>query len=95
MPEGGTNDLAIQGTAEIMPEIRAQLGYAPDYVCCPVGTGGTVAGLAQSAPAETNGTGVHGVESTRRPLAVGAGQPKAVWYMITISADTPEPRPTS
>ncbi|GAB3796935.1 pyridoxal-phosphate dependent enzyme [Spirosoma humi] len=53
IPEGGTNDLAIQGTAEIMPEIVAQLGYAPDYVCCPVGTGGTLAGLAQSALAET------------------------------------------
>lgn len=50
LPEGGTNDLAIQGTAEILPEVVAQLGYAPGYVCCPVGTGGTVAGLAQSAP---------------------------------------------
>ncbi|RYF56826.1 MAG: 1-aminocyclopropane-1-carboxylate deaminase/D-cysteine desulfhydrase [Cytophagaceae bacterium] len=53
VPEGGTNALAIQGTAEIMPEIVAQLGYTPDYVCCPVGTGGTLAGLAQSAPGET------------------------------------------
>ncbi|GAB4032324.1 1-aminocyclopropane-1-carboxylate deaminase/D-cysteine desulfhydrase [Spirosoma gilvum] len=50
LPEGGTNELAIQGTAEIIPEIIAQLGSTPDYVCCPVGTGGTVAGLAQSAP---------------------------------------------
>ena len=54
LPEGGTNELAIEGTAEIIPEIVAQLGYVPDYVCCPVGTGGTVAGLAQSAPAGTN-----------------------------------------
>ncbi|MVM38037.1 pyridoxal-phosphate dependent enzyme [Spirosoma sp. HMF3257] len=50
LPEGGTNELAIRGTAEVIPEIIAQLGYAPDYVCCPVGTGGTVAGLVQSAP---------------------------------------------
>ena len=54
LPEGGTNDLAIRGTAEIIPELITQLGYAPDYVCCPVGTGGTLAGLAQSAPNETN-----------------------------------------
>ncbi|MVM32763.1 pyridoxal-phosphate dependent enzyme [Spirosoma sp. HMF4905] len=54
LPEGGTNELAIEGTAEIIPEIVEQLGYVPDYVCCPVGTGGTVAGLAQSAPAETS-----------------------------------------
>ncbi len=53
LPEGGTNDLAIQGTAEIAPEVVAELGYKPDYVCCPVGTGGTVVGLAQSAPAAT------------------------------------------
>lgn len=53
IPEGGTNELAIRGTAEIMPEIVAQLGRAPDYVCCAVGTGGTVLGLAQTAPPET------------------------------------------
>ncbi len=52
LPEGGTNELAMKGTAEIVPEIIAQLSYAPDYVCCPVGTGGTVAGLIESAPPE-------------------------------------------
>lgn len=50
LPEGGTNDLAVRGAAELMPEIIAQLGAVPDVVCCPVGTGGTVAGLAASAP---------------------------------------------
>ncbi|SOD80327.1 1-aminocyclopropane-1-carboxylate deaminase/D-cysteine desulfhydrase [Spirosoma fluviale] len=54
LPEGGTNDLAIQGTAEIIPEIINELGYVPDFVCCPVGTGGTVAGLVRSAPEETS-----------------------------------------
>ncbi|GAB3015390.1 1-aminocyclopropane-1-carboxylate deaminase/D-cysteine desulfhydrase [Spirosoma pulveris] len=53
IPEGGTNELAIQGTAEIMPEIIQQLGHTPNFVCCPVGTGGTVAGLLKSAPNET------------------------------------------
>ncbi|WP_460975922.1 1-aminocyclopropane-1-carboxylate deaminase/D-cysteine desulfhydrase [Spirosoma knui] len=53
LPEGGTNALAIQGTAEIMPEIISQLGRALDYVCCAVGTGGTVLGLAQTAPVAT------------------------------------------
>ncbi len=57
LPEGGTNDLAIPGTAEIMPEIVAQLGRIPDAVCCAVGTGGTVLGLAKTAPPET---AVHG-----------------------------------
>ncbi|SFC40335.1 1-aminocyclopropane-1-carboxylate deaminase/D-cysteine desulfhydrase [Spirosoma endophyticum] len=53
IPEGGSNELAIQGTAEILPEIIKQLDYEPDYVCCPVGTGGTVSGLALSATNET------------------------------------------
>jgi 1-aminocyclopropane-1-carboxylate deaminase/D-cysteine desulfhydrase-like pyridoxal-dependent ACC family enzyme len=53
LPEGGTNELAIQGTAEIMPEIMNQLGDVPDYVCCAAGTGGTVLGLAQTAPTGT------------------------------------------
>lgn len=53
IPEGGTNELAIRGTAELMPEIIDQLGRTPDYVCCSVGTGGTVMGLAETAPPET------------------------------------------
>lgn len=48
VPEGGTNQLAIQGTAEIIPEIAQ--GF--DYICSPVGTGGTVAGLIKSCPDE-------------------------------------------
>jgi 1-aminocyclopropane-1-carboxylate deaminase len=53
LPEGGTNALAVRGTAEIMPEINAQLGFSPDFVACAVGTGGTVMGLAQSAAKQT------------------------------------------
>ena len=41
LPEGGTNALAIKGCEEIIQEI--DMPY--DVVCCPVGTGGTVAGL--------------------------------------------------
>ncbi|TXB62547.1 1-aminocyclopropane-1-carboxylate deaminase/D-cysteine desulfhydrase [Phaeodactylibacter luteus] len=45
LPEGGTNDLALKGCAEIIPETTAQLGTAPDYWLCSAGTGGTLAGL--------------------------------------------------
>ena len=64
IPEGGTNELAVRGTAEIMPEIIGQMDRAPDYVCCAVGTGGTVTGLAQTAPPET---GVLGFLSLKAP----------------------------
>lgn len=42
IPEGGSNELAVRGCAEL----GAELGSAFDVVCVPVGTGGTLAGLA-------------------------------------------------
>ena len=42
--EGGSNELAIQGTAEILEENDTQ-----DYICCPVGTGGTIAGIINAS----------------------------------------------
>ena len=45
LPEGGTNAFAIKGCAEILD---AQ-GHSFDFVCCPVGTGGTLAGIIKSS----------------------------------------------
>ncbi len=42
IPEGGTNQLAIKGCAEIVQDLPF------DYICCPVGTGGTLAGIITS-----------------------------------------------
>lgn len=44
LPEGGTNDLAIKGTAEILDANDTQ-----DYICCAVGTGGTIAGIINAS----------------------------------------------
>ena len=41
IPEGGTNTLAIQGCEEILKESDKEF----DYICCAVGTGGTISGL--------------------------------------------------
>lgn len=68
IPEGGTNELALRGTAEIGPEISAQMGHAPDYVCCSVGTGGTVMGLARTAPPETTVLGFLSLKATNFQL---------------------------
>jgi 1-aminocyclopropane-1-carboxylate deaminase len=61
LPEGGTDPhgLAAQGVAELMPELVRQLGHPPDWVCCAVGTGGTLAGLRQAAPPNTNLLGIN------------------------------------
>lgn len=45
VPEGGTNELAVKGCAEILTEADKQF----DFVCCAVGTGGTIAGLINSS----------------------------------------------
>lgn len=49
LPEGGTNAFALQGAAEIVPEIITQLGAQPDYICLACGTGGTTAGIVSAA----------------------------------------------
>ena len=65
LPEGGTNELALRGTAEIMPDIGAQLGTLPAVVACAVGTGGTLTGLIRSAPP---GVQLLGVSALKGPL---------------------------
>jgi 1-aminocyclopropane-1-carboxylate deaminase len=42
IPEGGSNGLAARGCAEIPAEIDRPF----DVICCPCGTGGTLAGIA-------------------------------------------------
>lgn len=45
VPEGGTNELAVKGCEEILTSEDALF----NYVCCAVGTGGTISGLINSA----------------------------------------------
>ena len=45
VPEGGTNDLAVQGCEEILSQKDSEY----DFVCCSVGTGGTISGLINSS----------------------------------------------
>jgi 1-aminocyclopropane-1-carboxylate deaminase len=44
LPEGGTNDLAIKGCEEILDDNDGIF----DYICCPVGTAGTIIGIINS-----------------------------------------------
>jgi len=45
IPEGGTNHLAIKGCAEFGKRLIEEIDF--DYVCMPVGTGGTIAGIVE------------------------------------------------
>ena len=42
LPEGGSNVNAVRGCAEV----PAEIGQPFDVICCPCGTGGTLAGIA-------------------------------------------------
>ncbi len=45
IPEGGTNAMAIQGCQEILNNQTNKL----NIICCPAGTGGTLAGIIESS----------------------------------------------
>lgn len=49
IPEGGSNELAVKGCAEIMKNVT--IDY--DVVCCACGTGGTIAGIIASEDKNT------------------------------------------
>jgi 1-aminocyclopropane-1-carboxylate deaminase len=53
LPEGGSNAAALRGCAEIPGEI----GRPFDLICCPCGTGGTLAGLAHGLGARQRALG--------------------------------------
>ena len=44
LPEGGSNDLSIKGTSEIIPNYHSY-----DYICSALGSGGTIAGILNSS----------------------------------------------
>jgi 1-aminocyclopropane-1-carboxylate deaminase len=48
IPEGGSNLLAVKGVMEFVSTIT--IPY--DYLCCPVGTGGTLSGFIEGAAAD-------------------------------------------
>lgn len=50
IPEGGTNKLAVDGIRHMLNEQTKSF----DYLCCAVGTGGTLAGISKFAEAEQN-----------------------------------------
>ncbi len=45
IPEGGTNELAVKGCVEFGKQLSSEVHF--DYLCLPVGTGGTMAGIIE------------------------------------------------
>jgi 1-aminocyclopropane-1-carboxylate deaminase len=45
IPEGGTNDLAVKGCEEILKPEDSEY----NYICCSIGTGGTISGIINAS----------------------------------------------
>lgn len=91
LPEGGSNALAAIGAAAVPAELP-DLG-ARDVVCCPVGTGGTLAGIAAGLPPGARALGVAVLRGGGR-LPGGRGRPAApgrVRPRVRQLADRPRP----
>lgn len=53
VPEGGTNELAVNGVEEFVSKINIHY----DHICCPCGTGGTLAGIIKGINKEKRALG--------------------------------------
>lgn len=79
LPEGGTNELAVKGCAEI-------LGASDDaftHICCPVGTGGTLAGLVRSADQQQRVLGFPALRAADFEAALKKWIPQTNWSLVS------------
>ncbi|MBP6113777.1 MAG: pyridoxal-phosphate dependent enzyme [Acinetobacter sp.] len=78
IPEGGTNQLAIQGCKEILTE-QDQLHY--DVICCAVGTGGTMTGLIEASHSHQMVIGFSALKGDFLTEEVRQKIQKSNWYI--------------
>ncbi|MEL0318762.1 MAG: pyridoxal-phosphate dependent enzyme [Flavobacteriaceae bacterium] len=77
LPEGGTNALAVKGCMEILtPEDQVF-----DTICCCVGTGGTLAGLIESAAPTQKLVGFSALNNPNLALEVKKYTSKTNWHI--------------
>jgi len=84
IPEGGSNPFAVIGVAEVVDEIKQQLGVNIDYLCTSLGTGGTAAGIVATFEKETlifPSLKVSSQEAQQMMLAYIA-EPKGTWRVL-------------
>lgn len=82
IPEGGTNELAAKGAEEF----AQTLGTDFDYVCCAVGTGGTMAGLIRGIDREKEILGfsvLKGGEFLKNEIGKFLHEPYENWLINT------------
>jgi 1-aminocyclopropane-1-carboxylate deaminase len=79
VPEGGTNQLAIKGTQEILDKNDTQ-----DFICSAIGTGGTISGIINSVSNKQKVLGfpaIKGSEDLEKDIRCWSN--KQNWKLIT------------
>jgi 1-aminocyclopropane-1-carboxylate deaminase len=79
LPEGGTNTLAVKGCEEILTEQDKDF----DYICCSVGTGGTVSGLINCSKPGQQILGFSSLKGDFLKEDIGKFVEKKNWHLIT------------
>jgi len=78
IPEGGTNVFAIQGCEEILTQKDSEF----DFICCAVGTGGTIAGLINSAKPHQKVLGFPALKAGFLQEEICKFAPKGNWALV-------------
>lgn len=79
IPEGGTNALAVKGCEEILTEEDKLF----DYVCCAVGTGGTISGLINCSKSSQKVLGFPALKGDFLQEDISKFATKTNWELIT------------
>lgn len=79
IPEGGTNSLAIKGCEEILTKEDSKF----DYICCAIGTGGTISGLINAATAHQKVIGFPALKGEFLATEIEKFTAKENWHLAT------------
>ncbi len=79
VPEGGTNNLAVKGCEDILTENDTRF----DYICCAVGTGGTISGLINASGEHQEVLGFPALKGNFLQQDISKFANKSNWKLIT------------
>ena len=79
IPEGGTNALAVKGCEEIL----SATDFDFDYICCAVGTGGTVSGIINCSKPSQQVLGFPALKGSFLHKDISKFASQANWSLIT------------
>ncbi len=79
IPEGGTNDLAVKGCEEILALDDDKF----DFICCSVGTGGTISGIINCSKSSQQVLGFTALKGDFIPQDICKFATNSNWKLIT------------